>query len=194
VLAKVRIEAEGVETSDLEPSAVPDLFASRPLVVCGRWNGEPRGTIVVRGIAGNGAPFEKRIDLAEAARATGTDHPALPVLWARERVRSLEEGPVNEANTASIVSLGLKHSLLTRHTSFVAVDDTPRETTTAARTVRQPLPLPQGVTEAAVGTHAAGGTVVAGGSVPEPGAIGLIALLVVLLALQRNRSQETAAP
>lgn len=194
VLAKVRIEAEGVETKDLEPSAVPDLFASRPLVICGRWNGEPGGTIVVKGIAGNGVPFEKRIDLAEAVRTTGTDHPALPVLWARERVRSLEEGPVNETSNESIVTLGMKHSLLTRHTSFVAVDDTPRDTAVAARTVTQPLPLPQGVTAASVSMQVSTtGTVVAGGSVPEPGAIGLIALLVALLALQRNRSHETAA-
>ncbi len=185
VLAKIRIESDGVEIGDTEPHRHPDLFASRPLVVCGLWKGEPRGRIIVRGIAGNGKPFEKSMDLAEAA-TKGLDHPALPVLWARERVRSLEEAKLTPETVQTVTALGLEHSLLTKHTSFVAVDETPRDTLAEVRTVRQPLPLPQGVSTAALSPDP-GGPVIQGGSVPEPGAIGLISLLVVLLALQRRR-------
>ncbi len=91
----------------------------------------------------------------------------------------------SEEAIREITSLGLSHSLLTPYTSFVAVDETPREMAQIAKTVNQPLPLPLGVTEAAVGST--GGRMVAGASVPEPGAISLISLLVVLLALQRRR-------
>ena len=186
VLTNIRIESKGVTLGNLEPSAFGDVFASRPLIVSGTWTGEPTGTIILRGIAGNGAPFEKQIDLSEAA-ARGLDHPALPVLWARERVRHLTEqaGKPDEA-IREITSLGLSHSLLTPYTSFVAVNETPRETDQLAKTVKQPLPLPLGVTEAAVGSTG-GCSMVSGASVPEPGAIGLISLLVVLLALQRER-------
>ena len=54
-------------------------------------------------------------------------------------------------------------------------------------TVKQPLPLPLGVPGAAVGGSQGPSQMVSGGSVPEPGAIGLISLLTVLLALQRGR-------
>lgn len=197
VLAKVRVEAEGVEISGIEPAPHPDVFANRPLLITGRWNGEPRGRIIVRGIAGNGTLFEKSIDLAEAA-AKGLDHPALPVLWARERVRRLESdllpsrargvdlAPTPEA-VREITSLGLTHSLLTRYTSFVAVDETPKPVEGLAQTVRQPLAMPKGVAKEAVGGSSGGGSLVTNGSVPEPGSIGLIALLTMLLALQRRR-------
>jgi len=192
VLAKVRISAEGVTLGSLTPDPHPDVFAARPLVVTGTWTGEPKGRIIVRGIGGNGAPFEKSIDLAEAAAATGLDHPALPVLWARERVRErvrrLTDGVRRDEETVrEITSLGLSYSLLTPYTSFLAIDETPRDFKGVAQAVKQPLPLPKGVSEAAVGGAS---SIVKNASVPEPGSIGLIAFLVVLLALQRQRDAE----
>lgn len=184
VLAKIAITADGVALSDIEPNPHPDVFAARPLIVTGTWSGEPRGRIVVRGIGGNGVPFEKSIDLAQAAAAGGLDHPALPVLWARERVRRLSDLGRDETTIGEITSLGLGYSLLTPYTSFLAVDETPRTFEGVAQAVKQPLPLPQGVSEAAIGGSPA---MVKNGSVPEPGSIGLISLLVVLLALQRQR-------
>jgi Ca-activated chloride channel family protein len=188
VLAKLQVTAEGVSLNGIEPDPHPDVFAARPLVITGTWSGEPKGKIVVRGIGGNGAAFEKSIDLAEAAAKTGLDHPALPVLWARERVRRLTAGVKRDAETVrDVTSLGLSYSLLTPYTSFLAVDETPREMKELATTVKQALPLPKGVGESAIGGSPA---IVKNGSVPEPGSIGLIAFLVVLLALQRQRDLE----
>lgn len=185
VLAKVKITAEGVTLGGIEPDPFPDVFAAKPLLVTGTWTGEPKGRIIVRGIGGNGAPFEKIVDLAEAAARTGLDHPALPVLWARERVRHLTDKLPRDRDTiGEITKLGLNYSLLTPYTSFLAIDETPRELDRLAQTVKQPLPMPQGVTKAAIG---GGPSLVKNGSVPEPGSIGLIAFLVVLLALQRQR-------
>ena len=141
----------------------------------------------MRGIGGNGTPFEKKIDLAEAAGARGLDHPALPILWARERVRHLtDQANRNDETIREITGLGLGYSLLTPYTSFIAIDETPRTMDQVATTVRQPLPLPQGVSECAVGNGGAP-KMVQSGSVPEPGSIGLISFLVILLALQRRR-------
>lgn len=187
VLAKVRIEAEGVTLGSIEPDPHPDVFASRPLIVTGTWTGEPKGKIIVRGIGGNGTPFEKIIDLAESAAAKGLDHPVLPILWARERVRHLGELEKRDSETVrEITSLGLSYSLLTPYTSFLAVDETPKTFEGLAQTVKQPLPLPQGVSESAIGGPSAP-MIVKNGSIPEPTSIGLISFLVVLLALQRRR-------
>ncbi|MEO7100527.1 MAG: VIT domain-containing protein [Luteolibacter sp.] len=187
VLAKVRIEAEGVTLGSIEPAPYPDVFASRPLIVTGTWTGEPKGKIIVRGIGGNGAAFEKTIDLAESAARKGLDHPALPVLWARERVRHLEERENRDAETVrEITSLGLSFSLLTPYTSFLAVDETPKNFEGLAKTVKQPLPLPKGVSSSAIGGSGAP-VIVKNGSVPEPSSIGLVSFLIVLLALQRRR-------
>ncbi len=188
VLAKVRITAEGVTLASIGPDPYPDVFAARPLIVTGTWTGEPVGKILVRGIGGNGTAFEKVIDLAEAAAATGLDHPALPVLWARERVRKLTDKKRDEESIREITSLGLGHSLLTPYTSFLAVDESPREFKGLAQTVKQPLPMPQGVSGAAVGGSPA---MVKNASVPEPGSVGLIAFLVVLLGLQRQRDLQS---
>ena len=186
VLAKVKITAEGVTLGGIEPDPHPDVFAARPLVVTGTWTGEPKGRIIVRGIGGNGTPFEKSFDLAEAA-GKGLDHQALPVLWARERVRRLTDGQRNAESIREITSLGLSYSLLTPYTSFLAVDETPRDFKGLAQTVKQSLPLPKGVSEGAIGGRPA---MVKNASVPEPGSIGLVAFLVVLLALQRQRDLQ----
>ena len=59
VLAKVRIEAEGFELGEVVPQPCPDVFAARPLAVNGRWRGKPEGTLIVRGIAGNGGTITR---------------------------------------------------------------------------------------------------------------------------------------
>ena len=50
-----------------------------------------------------------------------------------------------------VTSLGLTYSLLTRYTSFIAVLEEVRNTTGQAADVDQPLPLPDGVSDLAVG-------------------------------------------
>jgi Ca-activated chloride channel family protein len=50
-----------------------------------------------------------------------------------------------------VTELGLAYNLLTAHTSFVAVDKEVRNNTGRSTMVKQPLPLPQGVSDYAVG-------------------------------------------
>ncbi len=49
-----------------------------------------------------------------------------------------------------ITGLGIKYNLLTAYTSFVAIDAQPRRQGAEAVTVKQPLPLPQGVSDSAL--------------------------------------------
>jgi Ca-activated chloride channel family protein len=74
------------------------------------------------------------------------------------------------AQREAITTLGLRYSLLTNYTSFVAVDRVVRRSDTPSTPVHQPLPLPQGVANSAVGAAVP--------STPEPAA--WLALTIVL--------------
>jgi hypothetical protein len=54
----------------------------------------------------------------------------------------------------AITRLGLQHNLLTAFTSFVAIDSQVVNQGGQGATVKQPLPLPEGVSELAVGNMA----------------------------------------
>jgi len=56
-----------------------------------------------------------------------------------------------DKRTGEVTDLGLKYNLLKEYTSFIAVDSEVRLKNGQATTVTQPLPLPQGVSDLAVG-------------------------------------------
>jgi len=64
----------------------------------------------------------------------------------------------DEGGKAEIVRLGLKYGLLSKYTSFIAVDTQVRSDGRTSKKVRQPLPLPLDVNELAVGIGSVGGT------------------------------------
>jgi Ca-activated chloride channel family protein len=104
----------------------------------------------------------------------GANADALRHLWARRRIAMLSDQEALEGGDgqkAAITALGLKYSLLTQYTSFIAVDHLVRNPNPAlAPGVDQPSPLPHGVSPLAVGAQVP--------STPEPSA--WLALLVVL--------------
>ncbi|HTA20075.1 MAG TPA: VIT domain-containing protein [Polyangia bacterium] len=151
VLTHVGVAFEGLHTTEVSPPQLPDLLARRPLVLFGKYQGEPGGQVRVTGFAGGGAPFAQVLPVhASDARPSNA---ALRWLWARSWVATLEDEramgggqPVEDA----ITDLGLRHSLLTPFTSFVAVDHEIVNTTGQVTPVRQPLPMPAGVSNLAV--------------------------------------------
>jgi Ca-activated chloride channel homolog len=165
LLTEVEVDYGELDAYEVEPAVIPVLTAERPLVVTGKWRGSPRGRVTVRGRRG-AEPWTATVEVPADQPSAGS---GLRHLWARERLRLLSDlaGP-GDPNREAIVALGLRYGLLTRYTSFVAVDQVVRNTSGRGETVRQPLPLPQGVSELAVGAHAPG--------TPEPGTLALLAL------------------
>ncbi|HYD40640.1 MAG TPA: VIT domain-containing protein [Anaeromyxobacter sp.] len=47
VLTDIQVSYDGFRASEVEPAAIPDLLAQRPIVVQGKWTGALRGTITV---------------------------------------------------------------------------------------------------------------------------------------------------
>lgn len=167
LLTGIEVSTPGFQTYDLEPGTVPDLFAARPLVLVGKYRGEARGEIVITGFTGEG-PFERRVKVDRGRAVAGAE--ALRYLWARERLAALSDfgarpgfagmeigepgeagGPEADRKNA-ITKLGLEYGLLTEYTSFVAVDQRRRRQDGRLETVKQPLPLPEGVSDLAVGS------------------------------------------
>jgi len=152
VLTDIKVSYAGFSASEVEPGALPDLFALRPLTILGKYRGSPAGAIVVKGKTAQG-PYEQRLDLREAK--AGPENAALRLLWARQRVMNLVDFSrfdrvQNQDVVQEVTTLGLKYSLMTPYTSFVAVDQVRRADGQLVQ-VKQPLPLPEGVSDLAIG-------------------------------------------
>ena len=180
LLSNIRLQGEGVELYDLEPAGIPLMLAERPIVVFGKYrNAGDSAGLVLSGTAANDS-YRVELPLSEAQHHNRAE--LLPVLWARHRLMRLSDWAGNkvESNRAAIVELALKYSLLSRYTSFVAVDETVANTSGTAKNLQQPLPLPQGVETTALASRA----------MPEPDLSLLLALLAATSGIRylfRNR-------
>lgn len=209
VLTGITCEFEGFDAYDVEPVSVPDVLAARPVIVFGKWRGAPGGTVALSGATGQGEYWQS-FDVANAAPSD--THRALRYLWARKRIESL--GDYNaltetDARARDITELGLRYNLLTQYTSFVAIDREIRRVDDAIQTVKQPLPLPQGVSAnavsqtqsqsgSAIAVSQSQGSSVSSGSqssyaVPEPGTLSLLGIGLLLAAwrILRNRRRTS---
>jgi len=138
-------------TYDVEPLSIPDVLADRPVIVFGKYRGQSRGKIVLNGISGNGS-YREAIDVRAVKPLP--DNSALRYLWARHRVALLSDYSKlrpNDERQKEVTDLGLAYNLLTAYTSFVAVDTQVRNQNGEVTIVKQPLPLPQGASDYAVG-------------------------------------------
>ncbi|HTO97595.1 MAG TPA: VIT domain-containing protein [Myxococcales bacterium] len=129
----LRIEGEAAE---IAPARMPDLFAGRASTVFFR-GGASR--VKVSGLWADGSRFEQEVEAKEAPLA------AIEHLWARARISDLEDefrATQSEAAKKEIVALSLRHTVLTRLTAFVVVDDEVVNKGGGRRTVVQPVAMP----------------------------------------------------
>ncbi len=150
VLTRIKVAFEGFDAYDVEPSVLPDLFALRPLMVLGKYKGKPAGAIEVKGKTVKGE-FVQKVKVTESQASP--DNASVRLLWARkhiQRLADLTRLAKDDPRIREVTELGLKYSLMTAYTSFVAVDKIKRADGTLV-TVKQPLPLPEGVSDLAVG-------------------------------------------
>src|SRR5262249_27433832 len=106
VLTGISVDFAGFDAYDVEPKTIPDLFASRPVVVFGKWRGRPAGTIELRGATGR-VPYHASIPVSQIA--PDERHRALRHLWARTRVTNLSDfgaGEPDRDRAAEFTALG----------------------------------------------------------------------------------------
>jgi Ca-activated chloride channel homolog len=153
LLTDIKVTSPGFETYDVYPAQLPDLMAQRPVIVFGKWRGTVGGTFELRGKTGRG-DYLATFDVASVQ--PDESNRALRYLWARSRIAELSDyglADIAEDRVNEITSLGLKYSLLTQYTSFIAVREQVTNPNGQAENVEQPLPLPMGVSDLAVGSE-----------------------------------------
>jgi Ca-activated chloride channel homolog len=151
VLTQVKVNFDGFDTYAVEPATLPDVLAERPVIVFGKWRGEPKGAITLTGITGTGK-YRETVDVSKVKPSR--DNSDLRYLWARHRIALLSDYNklrLDDKRVSEVTELGLAYNLLTAYTSFVAVDSEIRNKDGKPTTVKQPLPLPEGVSDYAVG-------------------------------------------
>ena len=143
-LTDVEVDWGGMAVTEVYPPKLPDLFIGRPLVVTGKFTGDPK-TVRVLGSSGG-----ERHTLITADDKQGNADSSLAKVWARLRIADLANrltwagDPYGELGDA-IRNTALRYQLVSNYTSFVAVDSSQKTLGDHGVTVRQAVPVPDGV-------------------------------------------------
>jgi Ca-activated chloride channel family protein len=154
LLTDISIDWNGLPVADVYPKTVPDLFSAKPVILTGRFTGNGRGTIRLKGkMAGRDFVREIPVDFSNSQQ-----HDVLATLWARTRVDDLmsqdfkgaQQGAMKDEVKQQIIQLGLDYRLMTQFTSFVAVEEMVVTDGGQPRRIEVPVEVPEGVNRAAV--------------------------------------------
>lgn len=185
VLTDIQISYDQFQVSDVEPSHIPTLFAEKPIVLFGKWQGSPAGTISITGKRGT-ENFSQVINVSDYTPSE--DNQGISYLWARTKVEQLSDYGIGnldpDAVKEQVTQLGLTYNMMTPYTSFVAVIDEVRNKGRGGKDVKQPNSLPSGVSDLAVGGGYTSGS--------EPGSIllfcGTAIIIVGNMLIWRRRT------
>ncbi|MGF1706989.1 marine proteobacterial sortase target protein [Enterovibrio baiacu] len=122
VMQDIKVTWQDGTPVDAWPSPVPDLYKHQPLTLAFKIPSDAK-TLNLSGKL-NQQTWNYSIDLKNvgAGQATGID-----VLWARKQIESitLDQTLSVEQKEQRITQLGLDHHIVTKHTSLIAIDQTP---------------------------------------------------------------------
>ncbi len=182
VLTQVTAKLTGVEAYDIQPTVLADVLSGRPVMVMGKWRSHrdkaAEATLVVTGRSTEGE-YQQQVS---AKSDNSEDNSALRLLWARQKIAELSDQEALEGNGSykqAITDVALKYGLLSAYTSFVAVDEVVRNVNPEdSSTVTQPVPLPEGVSNLALGSGIP--------STPEPNLWLALALVFLMLVIMKK--------
>ena len=165
VVTELGIAGDGlsIDASSVTPRRLPDLFVGAPVLIAGRYRGRApaRASVFITGrsIAAGGM----REQLVARELATGADAAAATAVWARGRIRDLEDLYITSGQSreiaGQIVAVSKRFSVLSRFTAYLAVDRS--EVVNAGgevRTITQPVETPDGWGDADEKKRAGGGS------------------------------------
>ncbi len=151
VLTNLKVDTDALPLFDVYPKTLPDLFQGQPLFLIAKYKGSGEGILRINGeVRGEPRTFELRVELPEKA----PENAALESLWARQRIQDLM-GQTYRGETPELVNqitqTALQYSLMSKYTSFVAVENVVR-TDPSNPGVKElvPVELPEGTSYAGV--------------------------------------------
>jgi len=140
---KLEVASKQIKLQDLAPNPVPDLFAGRAVTVFFRLPvADKQIEISIKGKNHDGTAY------SESVKSATTTTEAIAQLWAKAFVNQLEDdyragGRDIQKLKEQIVAIAKSHSLLTRFTAFVIVDESEIVNKDGSnRTVVQPVSEP----------------------------------------------------
>ena len=128
LLTDLSVEWSDLSITEVFPKNIPDLFSAKPVILSGRYKTGGKGTIRLKGkMAGQDFVREIPVELPDVEEANDS----LATLWARNKIDDLSAEEVASTGDATaleqkreeIAQLGLTFKLMTRYTSFIAVDE-----------------------------------------------------------------------
>jgi len=209
VLTDVGVKINGVEVVDCIPGRVPDLYDGIPVYVHGRYRTGGKASIAVTGRIG-AEPSTANMEFTFPS-ATKDSSP-LPSIWARQRIKQLELDGLDrkdeQGHKEEITLLALEYSLMSKYTSFVAVDETPTQFRGKPQAAPVEVPMPEGVNyETTVGPNPVAGQPnnqirvthrpyigFGGGGGGPVGPIALAAAAVLAIGARRRRKRKGNLP
>lgn len=163
VLTGITLQWQGIDSPEVYPAVIPDLYAGEPIRFDARWHGDPAGSLTVSGLH-NGNPWTRQLPIdpqqsPQAAPSTELNSStpaqldsALAKQWAHRKIESMENSMLFADDHATIESeitaLALQYSMVTRYTSLIAVDhvSVPRPATDKVVPAPVPSAMPHGNT------------------------------------------------
>lgn len=118
------IQGPGIQVLSMYPKQLPDLYQDNQVVILGRYKGEGKGTITIRGrLKGRDQTIRKEVYF----RAKEDRHVYLEKLWAGKRIAELEDMLMDRGDSEELVQeitrLGIVYNLVTDYTTFLAVPE-----------------------------------------------------------------------
>jgi len=191
LLTDIKVEWNGLPVQDVFPAHIPDIFlAGRPTILKGRYTKAAAGELVLRGQL-NGEPWIQRVPVNFGAQGTANGA-AMPTIWAREKIEALQSQDYMGAQTGNgqpniteqIIAVALEYRLMSRWTSFVAVEKRVVNIGGKQRLVDVPVELPDGMSHEGIFGERSGDALFYGArggrleqrlsAIPAPGIAGAI--------------------
>jgi Ca-activated chloride channel family protein len=155
VLTDVKVSITGVDTKEVFPKDVSDVWAQKPLYIKGKYLNGGKATATLSGMRA-GQPYKQTINLV--LPELNATNPGIASIWARAKVDRLmsedwfgaQSGKPNQEIKDEIVATALEHHIMTQYTSFVAVEE--KYVTNGGKPTLQvvPVEMPDGVSREGV--------------------------------------------
>jgi len=129
VLTNLTLNFDNLDTYDIYPSPLPDLFVGSQIVVTGRYRDSGTPNITLKGQVNNQTQTFRFTDQVFPLNSKDSYNSNLPRLWATRKIGYLLNGirlnGPNQESIDQIVKLSIRYGIVTPYTSYLVTEDMP---------------------------------------------------------------------